>query len=72
MKSILKLLAWASSITVVLYLVLRPDGGAAFTGPMGTIGIGLIGLGLCRATGNPADQGCMGVGGASSERHTAM
>ena len=57
MKAILNLLAWTGGAAAVLYLVLRPDGGAVFTGPMGPIGIGLIGLGMCRMAGKQLPTG---------------
>ena len=57
MKVILNLLAWTCGAAAVLYLVVRPDGGAVFTGPVGTVGIGLIGLGMCRMAGKELPAG---------------
>ena len=48
MKAILNQIGWAGGAVAVLYLVLCHDGYEAFTGPMGTIGLGLIGLGIWR------------------------
>ncbi len=47
MKSILNLAAWMCVAALALYVAMRPGNGVVFCGPLGTLGVGLIGLGLC-------------------------
>jgi hypothetical protein len=56
MKAILKLLAWAALSATVLCLAINPDQGAVYSGPLGPIGVGLIGLGMCRAFAGSAPK----------------
>jgi hypothetical protein len=49
MKTILNAVAWGAVSLVVVYAALAPDGGVLYQGPGAVIGVGLIGVGLCRA-----------------------
>ena len=48
MKAILLLIAWASLAAAVLYMTIHPQSGVIYQSPMTAIGLGLIGLGLCK------------------------
>lgn len=48
-KQIIKAVAWVFVLGVILYAALSPTGGVVFQGGWGAIGVGLIGLGLCKA-----------------------
>ena len=47
MTSIVNLALWAIVIAVVLYAALHPQAGVIVDNPLGAVGLGLIGLGLC-------------------------
>ena len=44
MKSILNLAAWLCVAALALYVALWAGGGVVFSGPLGTLGVGLIGF----------------------------
>ena len=46
MKSILNLTAFLCVAAAALYVALWAGGGVVFSGPLGTLGVGLIGIGL--------------------------
>lgn len=48
MKTIVTLTVWVTVAVTVLYLVLRAENGLLDQGPWTILGLGLIGLGLCR------------------------
>lgn len=48
MKSFLSLIAWLCIAAVIVYAATQPDGGVVYQSPMGALGIGLIGLGMCK------------------------
>ncbi len=48
MKPILIIMAWAFVSIVIVYAVANPNGGVVYNSPLAALGIGLIGLGLCK------------------------
>lgn len=48
MKSFLSLIAWLCIAAVIVYAAAQPGGGVVYQSPMGALGIGLIGMGLCK------------------------
>ena len=47
MKMLLKNTAWGILITALLYTMVRPDNGILYQNTINSLGLGLIGLGLC-------------------------
>ena len=59
MKPILIIVAWAFVSMVIVYAAVNPNGGVVYSSPVATLGIGLIGLGLCMEARKrllPADE----------------
>lgn len=50
MKSVLTLAAWLFVSVVIVYAAANPESGVIFQSPMAALGVGLIGLGLCKQT----------------------
>ena len=50
LKAQAKFLAGALLAMAIVFAVVNPDGGLIYQGPLGVIGISLIGLGLIRTT----------------------
>lgn len=48
MKSIFVTLAWLTPIVVIAWVAFNPDTGLVFQSPTAALGVGLIGLGLCK------------------------
>ena len=48
MKSIAIIIAWAIAAAVILYAAVNPHNGIVWQSPMSALGVGLIGLGLCK------------------------
>jgi hypothetical protein len=47
MKSALNILAWSFALVVVVYAAVGPGVGVLYGNPLASLGVGLIGLGLC-------------------------
>ncbi len=47
MKFLLSLVAWTFVAGAIVFTAVNPNGGVAFQGGGATLGLGLIGLGLC-------------------------
>ena len=48
MKTKLHILAWGFAIGVVVYAAVGPGMGGLYGNPLACVGVGLIGLGLCK------------------------
>jgi hypothetical protein len=48
MKKICQLAAWAVVSLLIVYVAFNPENGVAYQSPMTGLGLGLIGLGLCK------------------------
>ncbi len=48
MKTKLNILAWGIATMAVVYAAVGPGMGVLYGNPLGCLGVGLIGLGLCK------------------------
>ena len=48
MKSTLNMLAWSFATATAVYVAVGPGMGVLYHNPLATLGVALIGLGLCK------------------------
>lgn len=48
MKSIFTLIAWVAPMLLIAWVAFNPETGLVFQSPTAAVGVGLIGLGLCK------------------------
>ena len=48
MKTILNMTAWSLAVTAVVWLTTTPQAAGIWDNPLAFIGLGLVGLGLCK------------------------
>lgn len=53
MKTLLSFVLFACVASVIMYAVAHPDGGVIYQSPAAALGVGLIGLGLCKQARKP-------------------
>jgi len=48
MKSMFTLIAWIAPMLLIAWVAFSPETGLVFQSPTAALGVGLIGLGLCK------------------------
>jgi len=48
MKTVSNLIAWTVVSLIIVFAAVQPDHGVVYQSPFAALGVGLIGLGLCK------------------------